>query len=204
MSKVYINHETIGSDGEMLLCDNVQNVVKFYMGPSESVNDSDSTCEMLVEFICTKALFPVYLTFEPLTGMEDDLKRILQDKNIEYTLRFEGLKNKRFPVFKLTIETPSSLNFVLQETFWIATCNNFYAFSFSGNIVYKPGIGKSWFGREKTWIWPNFDMNGASTVIEIWYDGDGFNIYTTEPHFSTIEKLASYFPPGTSIANNEA
>lgn len=203
MSKVYITQETLGSDGETLLYEDVQNVVKFYIGPSESVNDPDSTREMLVDFICTKALFPIYLIFEPVTGMEDDLERLFQGENIEYSLRFEGLKNKRFPVFKLTIETPFSLAFVLQETFWIATCNNFYAFSFSDNIVYKPVIGKSWFGREKTWIWPNFDMDGASTVIEIWHDGDGMNIYTTEPHFSTIENLASYFPPETSIVNNE-
>ncbi|WP_142829738.1 hypothetical protein [Planococcus soli] len=203
MSKVYITHETIGSDGEMLMYEDVQNVVKFYMGPSESVNDSDSTCEILTDFICTKALFPLYLTFEPFTGMEDDLERLFQGKNIEYSLRFEGLKNKRLPVFKLTIETPSSLSFVLQETFWIASSNNFYAFSFSDNIMYKSVIGKSWFGREKTWMWPHFDMNRASTVIEIWYDGDGFNLYTTESHFSTIQKLASYFPPETSIVNNE-
>ena len=205
MSKYYINHETIGSDGEMLLCDNVQNLVKFDMGPSESANDSksDSTCEMLVEFICTKALFPLYLAFEPFSGMEEDLERLFKGKNIEYALRFEGLKNKRFPIFKLTIEKPSSLTFVLQETFWIATCNNFYSFSFTDNIVYKPVIEKGWFRREKTWIWPHFDMNGASTVIEIWHDGDGFNLYTTEPRFSTIEKLATYFPVGTSIVNNE-
>lgn len=205
MNKICINHETIGSDGEMLLSEDVQNVLKFYMGPSESNDniDSNSTCEMLVKFVCTNALFPIYLTFEPLSGMEEDLKRLFQIENIEHTLRFEGLKNKRFPVFKLTIETPSSLTFVLQETFWIATCNNFYAFSFSDNIVYKPVIEQSWFGREKTWIWPHLDMNGASTVIEIWYDADGFNLYTTEPHFSTIEKLTSYFPSETSIVNNE-
>ena len=205
MSKIYINHETIGSDGETLLYENVQNLVKFYIGPSESANDSnsDTTCEMLIDFICTKALFPLYLIFEPFGGMEEEFERLFKGKNIEYALRFEGLKDKRFPVFKLTIETPSSLAFVLQETFWIATCNNFYAFSFSDNIVYKPGIYKSWFGREKTWIWPHFNMNGASTVIEIWNDGDGFNLYTTEPRFSTIEKLASYFPPKTSVVNNE-
>lgn len=202
MSKVYINHETVGSDGEMLLCDNVQKVVKFDISPLESVNDPDSTCKILVDFICTKALFPIYLTFEPLTGMEDELERHFQGKNIEYALRFEGLKNKRFPVFKLTIETPFSLTFVLQETFLAAICNNFYAFSFSDNIVYKSVIGKSWFGREKTWIWPHFDMNGASTIIEIWHDGDGVNLYTTEPHFSTIEKLASHFSPETLIVKN--
>lgn len=154
MNKICINHKTIGSDGEMLLCEDVQNVLKFYMGPSESNDDldSDSTCEMLVDFVCTNALFPIYLTFEPLSGMEEDLEHLFQIENIEYTLRFEGLKNKCFPVFKLIIETPSSLTFVLQETFWIATCNNFYAFSFSDNIVYKPVIEQSWFGREKTWI----------------------------------------------------
>lgn len=203
MDKVFIIPETIGSDGEMLLCEDGQTVEKFHMAPFESIADPDSTGELLVEFICTKFLFPIYLTFEPFTGMEDDLEGLFQGKNIKYSLRFEGLKNKCFPVFNLTIEKPSSLTFVLQETFWIATCNNFYAFSFSDNIVYKSVIGKSWFGREKTWIWPHFDMNGASTIIEIWHDGDGFNLYTTEPRFSTIEELASYFPVGTPIVNNE-
>ncbi|ANU12906.1 hypothetical protein B481_3254 [Planococcus halocryophilus Or1] len=185
MGKVYITHELIGSDGEILTCDNIQNLVKFYVTPSTSVNYSDATCEILVDFIFTKALFPIYLTFEPFTGMEEDLENLFQNKNIEYTLRFEGLKNKRFPVFKLTIESSSTLSFVLQETFWIATCNQFYAFSFSDKIMYRTLIGKSWFGRKKTSIWPHFNMNGASTVIEIWYDGDGFNLYTTDPHFST-------------------
>ncbi|ANU25524.1 hypothetical protein [Planococcus versutus] len=203
MDKVFIIPETIGSDGEMLLCEDGQTVEKFHLAPFDSIADPTSTGELLVEFICAKFLFPIYLTFEPFTGMEDNLEGLFQSKNIEYSLKFEGLKNKCFPVFKLTIEKPSSLTFVLQETFWIATCNNFYTFSFSDNIVYKSVIGKSWFGREKTWIWPHFDMNGASTVIEIWHDGDGFNLYTTEPRFSTIEKLASYFPVGTSIVNNE-
>lgn len=203
MSEVYITRETIGSDGEMLLYEDSQKVMKFYLGPSESVNDPDSTCEILVDFIRTKALFPIYLTFEPFSGMEEELKRLFQDINIEYLLKFEGLKTKRFPVFKLTIEEPSYLTLVLRETFWIATCNNFYALSFSDNIVYKPVLGKSWFGREKTWIWPSFDMNGASTVIEIWHDGDGVILYTTEPAFSTIEKLASHFPYETSIVKNE-
>lgn len=72
MSKVYIINEPIGSDGEMLICDNVQNLVKFYVTPSTSVNYSEATSAILVDFICTKALFPIYLTFEPFTGMEDD------------------------------------------------------------------------------------------------------------------------------------
>lgn len=198
MNKVCITHETIGSDRELLLCNNVQNLVKFNISPSESINDPDSTCELLVDFICTKALFPIYLTFEPLIGMEEELERLFQSKNIEYALRFEGLKNKRFSVFKVTIETFSSLTFVLQETFLAAICNNFYAFSFSDNILYKSVREKSWFGREKTWIWPHFDMNSNSTILEIWYDGNGFNLYTTEPHFSTIEKLSTYFSPSTS------
>jgi len=203
MKKVYITHETIGSDGEMLLCEDVQKLVKFYMGPPDTVNDSAATCEILVEFICTKALFPIYLTFEPLSGMEDDLERLFQSQNIEYSLRFEGLKNKRFPVFNLTIESPSSLTLVLRETFLAAICNHFYAFSLSDNIVYKPVTIKGWFGREKTWIWPHFDMNAASTIIEIWHDGDGFNLYTNEAHFSTIEKLENQFPAGTSFEKNE-
>lgn len=203
MKKVYITHETIGSDGEMLLCEDVQKLVKFYMGPPDTVNDSAATCEILVEFICTKALFPIYLTFEPLSGMEDDLERLFQSQNIEYSLRFEGLKNKRFPVFNLTIESPSSLTLVLRETFLAAICNHFYAFSLSDNIVYKPVTIKGWFGREKTWIWPHFDMNAASTVIEIWHDGDGLNLYTNEAHFSTIEKLENHFPPGTSFEKND-
>lgn len=204
MTKIYITHETIGSDGEMLLCEDVQKLVKFYLGPSDTVNDSAATCEILVEFIGTKALFPIYLTFEPLIGMEDDLERLFQTENIEYSLRFEGPKNKRFPVFNLTIETPSSLTFVLRETFLAAICNHFYAFSLSDNIMYKSLIGKGWFGREKTSIWPHFDMNAASTIIEVWHDGDGFNLYTNEAHFSTIEKLLTYFPPGTSIEKNRS
>lgn len=206
MSKVFIIPEIIGSDGEKFLCDNVQNVLKFYIGPSESNKnpnpDFDSTCELLIDFICTKALFPTFLTFEPFGGEEEDLVSFFQGNNIEYTLRLEGMKNKQFPVFKLTIENPSSLAFVLKETFLMAICGYFYAFSFSNNIVYKPAIYKSWLGREKTQILPHFDMSGASTVISIWNDGDGFNLYTTEHHFSTIEKLVSYFPPGTSIVTN--
>jgi len=203
MRKIYITHETIGSDEEMLLCEDLQDLAKFYMGPADSVNDSDATCEILVEFICTKALFPIYLTFEPLSGMEDDLERLFQSENIEYSLRFESPKNKQLPVFKLTIETPSTLTLVFRETFLAAICNHFYALSLSDNIIYKSVVGKSWFGHEKTLTWPHFDMNAASTVIEIWHDGDGFNLYTNEAHFSTIEKLVNHFPAGTSFEKNE-
>ncbi len=200
MKEVYITHETLGSDGEKLLCDNMEKVLKFYIGPLEA--DDDMMRQTLADFICTKSLFPVYLTFEPLTGMENDLEKLFKNNKIDYSLRYEGLKNKRFPVFKLTIKECSSLIFVLHETFWVATCNIFYALSFSDNIVYKPVNGKSWLGREKTWIWPHFNMNGTSTIMEIWNDGDGFNLYTTEPRFSTLEKLASLFPSETPIVKN--
>ncbi|EGA90215.1 hypothetical protein GPDM_06715 [Planococcus donghaensis MPA1U2] len=82
MDKVFIIPKTIGSDGEILLCEDVQTVEKFHMAPFESITDPDSKGELLVEFICTKFLFPIYLTFEPFTGMGDDLEGLFQGKNI--------------------------------------------------------------------------------------------------------------------------
>jgi hypothetical protein len=201
LTKIYITQEEFNSDEEYILFDNVQKVSKLYIGPSEYDDYDDETRQFLYDFICKETLFPAYLTFEPYNDLTEEIENAFKKECIQYSLRFESAKKKSFPVFNAIINDEHSLKLILEETFWIASSNQFYAFSFSDNISYKLAIKKGLFGGKKPYTLPCFNMKDTTTIIKLWHDGQGFNLYTNDPRYSTIEMLINHLPNGTIIEN---
>ncbi|KKI91006.1 hypothetical protein WQ54_17365 [Bacillus sp. SA1-12] len=198
-----MTQEEFHSAKEYILFEDGENVSKIYIGPSEYENYDDKTRQFLYDFICKQAIFPVFLTFEPYTDVTEEIESTLKKGYIQYTLRFESKKRKSFPVFHVVINNPYSLKLVLEETFWIASSNQFYALSFPNKIRYKLAIRRGIFGGKKPYMVPCINMRENSTIINIWFDGQGFNIYTNDSRYSTIEMLTHHIPKGTIIDNNQ-
>ncbi|MGB6407400.1 MAG: hypothetical protein WBF39_07980 [Planococcus donghaensis] len=197
MAKIHIVREDFESVEELNMFSNFHNAAKWYIGPD---GDSDETRKFLTDFISAQDSFPVFLVMEPFGDVSSELVRLLEDNRIAFTIRTEGMKNKSIPVLKIMLKDAHSLKLIIDETFWIANSNNFYALSFSDNCIYKSATRKTLWGRKKPLVHPFFEMKEASTVISIWYDGDGFNLYTNDLRYKTMESLKGYLPEGTSVA----
>ncbi|MDN3450368.1 hypothetical protein QMA09_09205 [Planococcus sp. APC 3906] len=196
MAKIFIVSEDFESAEELNMFSNFQNAAKWYIGPD---GDSDETRKFLTDFISAQDSFPVFLVMEPFGDVSSELVRLLEDNRIAYTVRTEGMKNKSIPVLKIVLKDAHSLKIIVDQTFWIANSNNFYALSFSDNCTYKSATRKTLWGRKKPYMHPFFEMKEASTVISIWYDGDGFNLYTNDHRYKTLESLKSHLPEGTLV-----
>ncbi|MBZ5203029.1 hypothetical protein HU147_17650 [Planomicrobium chinense] len=194
MNQVYVTQEAINSDEEFIRFDEIENVSKFYIGPCNVENYNELTRDILIEFICAQANFPVFLTFEPYKDVVERIERAFQNKQIPYSLRFERQKNKSIPVFLVAIHDSTALHFVLQETYWLASSNQFYVFSFSENIRYSQEVMKSIFGFNKSILLPYIQMSPPATVLKVWHDGQGFLLYTSDSRYSSVEKLMRSFP----------
>lgn len=196
VAKMYIACEDFESAEELNMFSNFQNAAKWYIGPD---GDSDETRKFLTDFISAQDSFPVFLVMEPFGDVSSELVRLLEDNRIAYTVRTKGMKNKSIPVLKIVLKDAYSLKLIIDETYWIANSNNFYALSFSDNCTYKLGTRKTIWGREKPFMHPFFEMKEASTVFTIWYDGDGFNLYTNDRRYKTLESLKSHLPEGPLV-----
>ncbi|MGE6370916.1 hypothetical protein ACQKDD_17360 [Planococcus kocurii] len=178
-----------------------QKVSKWYIGPSDYEDYSDRTREFLSEFIRMQDSFPVFLTFEPYSDQAVKLEKLLNDNAISYTSRVEGIGSRMFPVFTITLKDVQDLQLVLEETFWMAAANQFFAFSFTDNCTYKLAMKKTIMRKEKPYMLPYFQMEENSTVITTWHDGQGFNLYTSNERYKTLERLISHLPTSTIVEN---
>ncbi|WP_084245044.1 hypothetical protein [Planomicrobium okeanokoites] len=137
MGKIFIREEEWGSEEEFIIFDDFQKVSKWYIGPLDYEDYVDKTREFLSDFICAQDSFPVFLTFEPYSEQSVKLEKLLNDNAISYTSRLEGIGSRTFPVFSIKLKGVQSLQLVLEETFWIAAANQFFAISFTDNGTYK-------------------------------------------------------------------
>ncbi|MCA1061444.1 hypothetical protein LCL96_21235 [Rossellomorea aquimaris] len=201
MTKIYITQEEFNLDEEYILFENVQKVSKLYIGPSEYDDYDDETRQFLYDFICKQALFPVFLTFEPYNDLTEEIEFAFQKECIQYFLKFESTKKNSFPVFKVIINDAHTLKLILEETFWIASSNQFYSISFSDIISYKLEIKEGVFGGKKSYMFPCFNMKNTTTILKLWHDGQGCNLYTNDPRYSTIEMLTNHLPNETIMEN---
>lgn len=201
MTKIYITQEEFNDEEEFILFDDIQNVSKLYIGPSEYDDYDDETQQFLFDFICTQDIFPIFLTFEPYNDVKEEIENTFREKKVSYSLKFESTKNKSFPIFNVIVKDPHLLKFVLRETFWMACSNQFFALSFSDSVAYKLEMRKSLFRSRKPYMLPSFQMKDTSTVIKVWHDGRGFNLYTSDNRYSTIEMLTNHLPKGTIVEN---
>lgn len=201
MAKIYISQEDWESKEEFIIFNDSQKVSKWYIGPSDYEDYSDRTREFLSEFIRMQDSFPVFLTFEPYSDQAVKLEKLLNDNAISYTSRVEGIGSRMFPVFTITLKDVQDLQLVLQETFWMAATNQFFAFSFTDNCTYKLAMKKTIMRKEKPYMLPYFQMEENSTVITTWHDGQGFNLYTSNERYKTLERLISHLPTSTIVEN---
>lgn len=201
MSKIYITKEEWGSDEEFIIFDDLQKVSKWYIGPSEYENYDDITREFLSDFICAQDSFPVFLTIEPFSDQSLKLEKLLNGNAISYTSRVEGIGSRTFPVFTIMLKDVQALQLVLEETFWMAAANQFFAISFTDNGTYKSAMKKTMRRKEKPYMLPYFQMEEDSTVITTWHDGQGFNLYTSNERYKTMERLISQLPKDTIVEN---
>lgn len=203
MTKVYIAHEEVDSEEEFVLFDDFQKVSKWYIGPSEYEDYDDTTRDFLYSFICTQNSFPIFLLMEPYSDQLTELEKLLKDNDISFTFRVEGIQNKTFPVLKIMLKDAKALQLLLEATFWMAASNQFFALSFSDNGTYKSTKKNSIWKRENPYMIPFFHMKEAATVIRVWHDGRGFNLYTSDSRYRTFESLISHLPEGTLLENAE-
>lgn len=201
MSKIYISQEDWESEEEFIIFNDSQKVSKWYIGPSDYEDYDDRTRKFLSEFICTQDSFPVFLTFEPYSDQAVKLEKLLNDNAISHTSRVEGIGSRMFPVFTITLKGVQDLQLVLEETFWMAAANQFFAFSFTDNCTYKLAMKKTIMRKEKPYMLPYFQMEENSTVIITWHDGQGFNLYTSNERYKTLERLISHLPTSTIVEN---
>lgn len=201
MAKIYISQEDWESKEEFIIFNDSQKVSKWYIGPSDYEDYPDRTREFLSEFIRMQDSFPVFLTFEPYSDQAVKLEKLLNDNAISYTSRVEGIGSRMFPVFTITLKDVQDLQLVLQETFWMAATNQFFAFSFTDNCTYKLAMKKTIMRKEKPYMLPYFQMEENSTVITTWHDGQGFNLYTSNERYKTLERLISHLPTSTIVEN---
>lgn len=199
LGKVIITQEDLNFDEEYILFDGAKNITKWYIGPSEYEDYDEQTEQFLYDFICTQAPFPIYLTFEPYNDLTEKIESTFKKGTIPFSLQVEGIKNKSFPVFIVTINDPLSLKLVLEETFWIAASNQFFAFSFSNHTTYKLAYRKGFFGRKTPMMLPCYQIENPSTIMKIWHDGQGFELYTNDIRYSTVEMLTKHSPNGTIV-----
>jgi hypothetical protein len=202
MAKIHIIYEEFDPEEDSILIDG-ELKTKLYIGPSEYEDYDEKTKQFLFEFLCKQNHFPIFLTFEPFDDLTDELEKTFKKEKIQYFKRMEGKESNRkpFPVFKVIICDPQSLKIALEETFWFASANQFYALSFSDNINYKLRTVKGLWRKEKKVPLPHFNMKDTSTIITIWHDGQGFNIYTNDLRYSSIEALTQHLPNGTIVEN---
>lgn len=202
MGKIYISQEEWGSEEEFIIFNDFQKVSKWYIGPSEYEDYDDRTREFLSDFICTQDSFPVFLTFEPYSDQSVKLEKLLNDNAISYTSRVEGIGSRMFPVFTVKLKDVQDLQLVLEETFWMAAANQFFAFSFTDNCTYKLVMKKTLGRKEKPYMLPYFQMEKDSKVITTWHDGQGINLYTSDERYKTLESLINQLPKGTIVEND--
>ena len=197
MTRVQIVRDAFDSETEVAMFADIENISKWYIGLND-VLDHEMDRDFLTDFMCSQNSFPVYLIVETFGDITKELTALLEDQKLSYTFRQEGPTNKTFPVLKAVINDAHSFKLVIKETCWIAVANNFFSLSFSDNCQYKTAMRKTIWGREKPYVHPFYCMKEPSTVIHIWHDGDGFNLFSNEPRYKTFESLVQHLPEGTS------
>ncbi len=199
LTKISIAPVAFDLEEDYIVFEKAQKLKKLYIGPSEYENYDEDTKQFLYEFLCEQNAFPYFVLYEPYGDVTEEIEKLYISESIPYSLRYEGSSFKRFPVLTITINGPSALKLVLEESFWIAASNQFYSISFSNNTSYKPILKKGLFGKMKQYLVPCFTMKHPATVIKIWHDGQGFNLYTNDSKYSSVEQLISYLPNGTIL-----
>ena len=152
--------------------------------------------EFLLQFLTHQNKYPLFLTFE---DYDDKYTNFLRENKLEFTLNvLKKTKNKSDYYFTVKIPDADTLAFLLNETYWLASQDNFYWLSFSANLVFE-------LVKVKEWIMvmyrpaPTFEMDSNSTIITTDHDGLGFRLLSNEEKYETLESFLKNLPKDTTI-----
>lgn len=200
---INIDIEEFSSEYEIDYCEFEGEVrSRYYISPSSEDDYTKETKDFLLEFLSKRNIYPIYITFESYNNFNKIVK-VLNKEHILYVVR--KAKNNQYPVFFVTVENQKSLELIIEETFHLATENQFFAISFADNITYKMKIFKNMMlgKKEIEAEIPHVIMKDDSTVIVIYHDGLGFNIFSNDKNYSTISELYKHISEGTFINSQE-
>lgn len=171
---------------------------RYYIGPWEYENYIENTRHILFEFLYNQNRFPLYITFEPYDGLYKDIEAVFDKEGIEHSIKCIPKERESFPVMNVIAKEPKSLQIVLEEAFWLASSNQFFAISFEDNIRYEIAAIDDWYGKMVQFPLPHFIMSEDSTVLTLYHDAQGFYIFTNDKRYSSIEDLRNQLP-GTRL-----
>ena len=211
MFKVWIQEEKVDSGflrdtGHHLAIDG--HIKKAYHINAEKGEDQvDDNREYLTKFLIQQSKYPLYFT---IIGYEeyDDLEEILKRGGLQYKLNFleesrpywtDG-KNLTYhpPCFTVEVSDEEELAYILKETYWLPTQNEFYTISTTENLYFNLEEVMEW-GEKKKRSAPHFRSEENSTFVTIFHDGYGFYLFSNEEKYSSIQNLCVNLPPKTDI-----
>lgn len=204
MNPIYICEEDFNPKDEYPIFDSDSDLAKLYVSPVNDEHYDVETQQILTHFLIAQNRFPVHLTIELFSGVHDELKTSFQKQGISNSITTEQNGHKHTSVFRAILENPIALSFAIAKTFWIACANQFYAVSYPDSLSYTTEQSTGWFGRKKQILRPYVNIQNPSSLIVIWHDGQGFNLYTCEEKYSTARTFAGHFPSDTPIEFGKA
>jgi hypothetical protein len=162
----------------------------------------------LQEFLNAQGKYPVYITFIVYDDQVEEYGKLLKDKGLEYQLiyleekrtyyDFTGRHQYHPPCFTAKVSDLKSLKFLIGETYWLPTQNEFYFISYSDILGFEQKVVREW-GRKKQRSVPKVKIIEKTTFITVAHDGQGFYLFSNDEMFSTLDGLCSRLPEGTVI-----
>ena len=199
MNPIYICQESFNLRDEYFLIESASNLAKLYISPVNDEYYDIETQQILIHLLIAQNSFPIHLTIELFSGVYDELKTSFQKQAISHSITNKRNGRKNIALFQAILENPDAIEFAITKTFWIASANQFYALSSPESLSSSMVQTTGWFGRKKQLLRPHFNTQALTSLIVIWYDGKGFNLYTSEEKYATPENLASHFPADTPV-----
>ncbi|WP_456364372.1 hypothetical protein [Priestia aryabhattai] len=211
MYKVWIQEEKINSSflndtgHHMRIDGDIQS--SYFINADQGDNQVDDNKNYLTQFLITQEKYPLFITFVCYEDYEE-LEEIIKNCGLKYTVNFleENRKywtdGKSFsynpPYLTVKVDKPEELKFVIEETYWLPTQNEFYAISTTKNLYFNLEEVSEW-GKMQRRSTPHFKCEINSTFITIFHDGYGFYLFSNEERYNTVEKLCVTLPPNTKI-----
>ncbi|MED4284903.1 hypothetical protein P4679_23590 [Priestia megaterium] len=211
MFKVWIQEEKVDSGflrdtGHHLAIDGHINNI-YYINAQKGKEQVDDNREYLTNFLIRQNKYPLYFT---IIGYEeyDELEEILKRGGLKYKLTlleesrpyWTGGKSLTYrpPCFTIEISDEKGLAYILEETYWLPTQNEFYAISTTENLYFNLEEVMEW-GKKKKRSAPHFKSEENSTFVTIFHDGYGFYLFSNEEKYSSIQNLCVNLPSKTDI-----
>ena len=179
----------------------------YFVSADKGNNQVDDNKEYLTKFLIGQDKYPLFITFVCYEEYEE-LEVAIKNYGLEYKVNFleENRKywtdGKSFtynpPYFVVKVTNSKELKFIIEETYWLPTQNEFYAISATKNLYFNLEEVLEW--ERKQWrSAPHFKSEVDSTFMTIFHDGCGFYLFSNEEKYDSVEKLCVTLPANTKI-----